>query len=94
MFFCVGKETLELMSSYKERTSLAYGADWRPRFEEPTLCASFDSIHLNEPSSNSSNEDDYSENRLKPVAAKEIINDVVATCSFYDHTLHLWTVTL
>ena len=87
--FLIGKETLELITSFKERSSLAYGADWRPRLDERTICSSIDRIHLNEPLNDIYKEGSYSE-KQELVATKEVI----ATCSFYDHALHLWTVTL
>lgn len=79
-----------VVASYDLHDSLAYGADWchmrapphprghlRLRYESPT--ASFDATL----------EDD--EGRDVPEgAAAAAASCVVASCSFYDHALHVW----
>lgn len=89
-----GPETLEKMTTYNERSSLAYGADWRPRTERMTRCTRVDTDGdgCNEPTDTLSSDGNSSEKRL--VITKNIVGEVLATCSFYDHVLQLWAVSL
>ena len=60
-----------------EHKSLAYGADWRPSSHHPK--------------SGSVQEEEGVAGSRNPTQEKDR-NIVIATCSYYDHVLHLWKI--
>lgn len=73
-----------IVASYMKHKSLAYGVDWcQSRFKQ-----------RNEPNSsllptNSS----HSESKLAS-SEEQTLKQLIASCSFYDHEMHVWNVTL
>ena len=77
---------MELWSCYKEHGSLAYGVDWS-RLEVP---AKDRTVGGGENTTKHTLENDYSQD-----CSKLSENDyLLASCSFYDHSLHFWTTHL
>jgi len=96
----------EIVVSYMEHGSLAYGADWcRSSVDElPELPAEYDSVSLATDAETSHNSDDLnSENFVDKTfstfgrtmhsrSAFPVSKDdqLIASCSFYDHQLRIW----
>ena len=91
------------MTSYKEHTSIAYGADWCRR---QARCPAKKENVLDQMKMRNKEQGvdcaeeqgvDCAEEQLQPqrtASDSEKSKYVIATCSFYDHLLHLWEVFL
>ena len=83
------------MTSYKEHTSIAYGADWCRR--QARCPAKKENVLDQMKMRNKEQGVDCAEEKLQPqrtASDSEKSKYVIATCSFYDHLLHLWEVFL
>jgi diphthamide biosynthesis protein 7 len=73
-FVIVDLKTLTILCNYKQHGSLAYGCDWQ----------SNDSINrLTELMDDCMNEETTSDNKI-------LSESLIASCSFYDKTVHVW----
>lgn len=79
------EEPLPIVCHYDKHTSLAYGADWC--YTDPPSVCQQTSGEVNKDLLPSGNTD------CERRGSKDS-NKSVATCSFYDHSLHLWQIKL
>lgn len=80
-----GHQSLEKVVSYKEQASLAYGADWYRKHIQLSRFSAQDCEQMDR-------NDEHKGTDLLHESISDTQTDIVATCSFYDHALNLWTV--
>lgn len=79
-----GHQSLEKVVSYKEQASLAYGADWYRKHIQLSRFSAQDCEQMDR-------NDEHKGTDLLHESISDTQTDIVATCSFYDHALNLWT---
>lgn len=75
---------MEKVVSYKEQASLAYGTDWYRKHIQLSRFSAQDCEQMDR-------NDEHKGTDLLHESISDTQTDIVATCSFYDHALNLWT---
>jgi hypothetical protein len=78
---------IQVLAEYKQHSSIAYGADW----SYTPLKANTSS---NSDNNNSSSSGSDESNKVGEGGEETEEESVIATCSFYDKLLHVWSVNL